>query len=205
MDSSAELAAGGCYNSSVHKQVVILTTLVLLLIPTVSFADNLSWGSETNLIQSSECPIGSVVVNVQPQWNGSYNDTLKTCRSVSSTPALTWGSETNLIQSSECPIGSVVVNVQPQWNGSYNDTLKTCRSVSASTPACSTPATPTTDSKGFTLLSNILNRLINTLGFNFCISNSSTLNYFIPAHTTAELQSFYNAIPRLSGVSQQAP
>jgi hypothetical protein len=71
--------------------------LTILLFPLTTFVvsqhfafadtvlNGLTWGSETTLKQSSQCPTGSVVVNVFPQWNGSYNDTMKVCRTRFST------------------------------------------------------------------------------------------------------------------------
>ena len=70
---------------------------------------------------------------------------------------------------------------------------------------CPTSLSTTNGGNAFDLLANITNYLINALGFNFCITNTSSGHYFVPSKTAAELQSFYNAIPRLNGISTTTP
>lgn len=70
---------------------------------------------------------------------------------------------------------------------------------------CTHPLNQTLDGGGFDFFLGAVNQLINRFGFNFCISNASTRHYFIPAKTILELQSFYNAVPRLEGVSTSTP
>jgi hypothetical protein len=77
--------------------------------------------------------------------------------------------------------------------------------ITYTTNNCPTSADSAAGGSGFSLFGGIINRLISTLGFNSCVSNASGLNYFIPARTSGELQSFFNAIPRLTGVSTQTP
>ena len=72
---------------------------------------------------------------------------------------------------------------------------------------CPTSISATSDGGGFHLFANLLNVLANAVSLNFCVSNASSNHYFIPAKTTAELQSFYNAANAgtLHGVSVFAP
>lgn len=67
--------------------------------------------------------------------------------------------------------------------------------------------TPPSNSNAFDLLANLAIRLVNALGFNFCVTNTSANHYFIPANTSTELQSFYNAASNgsLSGVTVSSP
>ncbi|PIR82686.1 hypothetical protein COU20_01125 [Candidatus Kaiserbacteria bacterium CG10_big_fil_rev_8_21_14_0_10_59_10] len=66
--------------------------------------------------------------------------------------------------------------------------------------ACPTPLETVAGGLGFRLAAGIADRKLNKHGTNACVSNSGTLTYFIPARTSAELQSFMNAISRLFGV-----
>ena len=73
----------------------------------------------------------------------------------------------------------------------------------ASFPYCYYSLGTSGDGGGFNLLANISNYYVSAAGLTFCVSNSSGNEYFIPARTTAELQSFINAVSQLSGVSEQ--
>ena len=66
---------------------------------------------------------------------------------------------------------------------------------------------PSSNSSAFDLIANLVSRLVSAVTLNFCVSNTSSNHYFIPAKTTTELQSFYSAANagKLSGVSVFAP
>ena len=53
---------------------------------------------------------------------------------------------------------------------------------------------------GYVLYANTTRR-INVLGYNFCITNSSGYNYFVPGNSLIEITSFYNATPSLPGLT----
>lgn len=45
-------------------------------------------------------------------------------------------------------------------------------------------------------------RKLNAQGYNFCITNSSAYDYFIPSKTSAEIKSFVDKISYLSGITR---
>lgn len=63
------------------------------------------------------------------------------------------------------------------------------------------------NSSAFDLIAGIVSRLVSAVGLSFCVSNSGNKHIFIPAKTSAELQSFYNsaAARKIPNVSVQNP
>ncbi len=66
---------------------------------------------------------------------------------------------------------------------------------------CNTPAMRSADNKGYTILAGQTERRIDHNGGIYCVSNSSANNYFIPANTVTETQSFLNKASSLPGVT----
>lgn len=63
------------------------------------------------------------------------------------------------------------------------------------------PSAKSNNTQGFLLPSDTKTYRLNTLGYNFCVTNGSAYDYFIPSKTTAEIKTFVDSIPRLSGVT----
>jgi hypothetical protein len=67
---------------------------------------------------------------------------------------------------------------------------------------CTTPLTSVSGGLGYRIGSGVMNRLFNVWGYANCLSNTGPNIYFIPAQSKLEADSFWNAIPRLTGMSQ---
>lgn len=60
------------------------------------------------------------------------------------------------------------------------------------------------DGLGHKILSGLVDNRVDRSGYRFCVSNSGGTSYFLPAKTSNEIQSFLNAVYRLSGVSTES-
>jgi len=123
-------------------------------------------------------------------WGGTtaYNTSV----TAYSAPTVPYGSTcASISQTRSCGANSVL-------SGSY--TYGSCSVQNCSSPP---PAAPGSTG-GYSLSAGYQHGLINLFSYNFCVSNTGSNTYFIPTKTATELQSFYNAIPRLTGVSQYA-
>ncbi len=53
--------------------------------------------------------------------------------------------------------------------------------------------TPTSDNGGYILPNNLNNMEVDAQGLDFCVDDNGPYKFFVPVHSAAELQSFYNA------------
>lgn len=114
------------------KMKLATTAAVFVLVPFISFAWSINWGSDFTMGQYQKCPVGSVMVHsylTYPAGGSVPNLVAKVCRPVSANPAITWGSETTLGQSQKCPVGTAMVHSYLQYGTSLVN--KVCRKMSA--------------------------------------------------------------------------